>query len=257
MTLIELMVAATVMSLVAVVMGGLVTAVDTARRHVDGLQTATSQGRLAIDRIRDAVGRAGVYRIGTGATIPGVAVVQEGDQSAILVVWTGGRESNFAEQGLFTRRPKASELVIYMPDTNAPEQLVEIVVNGNESEVDFGAAAAQFAMRIGGLINSVSAEKITLCDRLREVSDGAEPVAAIRFAVEATPSTGEINTAVTDSSDWRALPWVSGASTRTSGLRQLLVRIEIQIATLRDAGETSSASLPLFGAAELRYQHYK
>ncbi|MBA3312262.1 MAG: type II secretion system GspH family protein [Planctomycetota bacterium] len=257
MTLIELMIAASVMSLVAVVLGGLVHAVDTARTHVEGMQEASAQGRFAVDRIRAAVERSGTYRIGTGATVAGVAVVWNADQPEILVVWTGGREDSRAHQSPLNRLPRANELIIYAPDPNAPQRLVEIVVPSATGSIDFDDSG--FATRIRQIINSsTSDERVPLCDRVRIATKDSTTVAALRFEIEATPAKELIASTATGTHAWRDLAWHGGVSTNSSGLRRILIRVEIQVLTQGTPGDTTSdVSLPVFGAASRRYVYRK
>ena len=260
MTLVELAVAAAVLSLVAVALGGLVMAVDTARTHVQGLHEATAQGRFAIERIRDAVNRSGTYRIGSGSTVPGVAVLWNDDRPEVLVVWTGGRETSLADASPLARRPRANELVIYTPDPAAPHELCELVVPSATDEVDF--AGSGFESRIRQLISDANAERVPLCDRIRTTSISGTITSTVRFEPEATPSAPQIADTAVGTTDWHALPWAGGISTSSSGLRQILIRIELQLVTLERSGTASgtaseSPSLPLFGAAVRRYQHWK
>lgn len=257
MTLIELTVAVAVMSLVVVVLGGIVTAVDTGRRHVDAMHEATALGRFAVGRVHDAVNRSGTYRIGTNPTVPGVAVVWNSDRPETLVLWTGGRESSLAAQSPLARLPKANELLIITPDPAAPQRLVEVVVPAATDEVDFAGGGA-FATRVRQLIASPGAEKVTLCDRLRVAEVGGAVVSTVRFEREPVPTDDQIAATATGTSAWRDLPWAGGVSTSTAGLRQVAVRVELQIVTLgRPGATTGTASLPVFGSAARRYLHRK
>jgi hypothetical protein len=255
MTLVELTVAVSVMSLVVVVLAGIMTAVDTARRHVEGLHEATALGRFAIGRVHDAVNRTGTYRIGTGATVPGIKVVWTDGRPETLVLWTGGRETSLAEQSPLSRRPRANELVIVTPDPAEPTRLVEIVVPSAADEVDF--TASSFATRVRQLISSANAEKVTLCNRLRVVrspEDAEARLAAVRFEQEATPADEQLAATASGGTAWRALPWAGGISTSTSGLRQVALRVEIQVVSFGSAHVSAEApALPVFGSAVRRY----
>jgi prepilin-type N-terminal cleavage/methylation domain-containing protein len=257
MTLVELMIAASVMSLVAVAMGGLVQAVDTARIYIDGMHESSAQGRFAVDRIRSAVERSGTYRIGSGATVAGIQVVWNDDQPEMLVAWTGGRETSLADQSPLTRLPKANELIIYAPDPDGPHRLVEVVVPAASSEIDF--ADPGFPTRIRQLVaTSTSDERATLCDRVRVALKDSKVTAALRFEMETTPEDTLVASTSTGTSAWRALPWYAGMCSTSSGLRQKLIRIEIQVLTQGTPGDTGSAvSLPLFGAASKRFVYRK
>lgn len=258
MTLVELSVAVAVMSLVTVVLGGLISAVRTTREHVTGVQDATAQGTFVVERIRRAVARSGVYRIGTNPTVAGVAVVwttgSPTDRPETLVVWTGGRDGSLASQSPLSRLPKANELLIYTPDPTAPQRLLEVVVPTATDDVDFSASG--FATRVGQLVASASAEKVVICDRVRLGSTGSGTAAALRFEVEATPASDLLSSVATNTSTWTSLPWAGGACSATSGVRQVAVRIELQVATLAGTS-TDRPSLPIFGSAARRYVFQK
>lgn len=258
MTLVELTVSVAVMSLVAVVLGGLISAVHTGREHVGGVQEATAQGRFAVNRVRDAVARTGVYQIGAGSTVPGIGVVwtpgSPVDRPETLVVWTGGRDASLAGQTL-TRLPKASELLIYAPDPAAPQRLLEFALPTATGDVDFTSAG--FAVLINQLIGSSAAEKVTICDRVRVGSTGSGSAPTVRFEIEAVPSDSQLAATAVNTPAWSALPWVNGSCSSTSGLRQITVRVELQPVTLRRAGTNDGPSLPVFGSAVRRYVHRK
>jgi hypothetical protein len=253
LTLVELMIAASVMSLVAVTLGGLVQAVDTARTYVSGMQMACSQGQFAVARIGSAIERAGTYRIGTGQTVAGLAVIRDAERADILVVWTGGREDSLATKSPLNRLPLASELVIFTPDPDVPQRLVEIADPFATGTVDF--ASPSFATRVRQLISSSTAdERVTLCDRVRVARLGAMTAAALRFGAETTPDDGAVATTTPGTNNWRGLPWYGGVSSSKGGLRHVLVRIELQMLTQGKAGDPENqVAMPVFGAASRRY----
>jgi len=253
MTLVELMVAASVMSLVAVTLGGLVQAVETARTYVNGMQQASSQGQFSTDRITSAVQRAGIYRNGPSSTVVGTAVVWNDDRPEILVAWTGGREQSLAAQGTLNRLPLANEIVIYTPDPDAPHRLVEIVIPSATGTVDF--ASPGFETRIRQLIDdSTAEERVTICDRVRIWLSDNTPVTAVRFEMELTPDDGAVASTAPGSFAWRNLAWYGGISSSSAGLRHVLVRIELQVLTDGTPGDPASEiAMPVFGTASRRY----
>jgi hypothetical protein len=253
MTLVELMVAASVMSLVAVTLGGLVQAVDTARGYINSMQLASFQGQFAIDRVKSAVQRSGTYRLGSSSTVAGVAAIWNSDRPDTLVVWTGGREESLSDQGTLNRLPLANEIAIYTPDPDGAERLVEIVVPSASGTIDF--AASNFETRVRQLIaNSDPDERVTLCDRVRVAANNTDRVAALRFEIEQTPDSGAIATTAPGTVNWRSLQWYGGISSSSAGLRHILVRIEIQVLTDGTPGDPASEiAMPVFGSASRRY----
>jgi hypothetical protein len=223
---------------------------------VEGLHEATALGRFAVGRVHDAVNRSGTYRLGSGATVAGIAVLLTDDRPETLVLWTGGRDASLAEQSPLGRLPRANELVIFTPDPAAPGRLVEIVVPTANDSVDFEGSA--FATRVRQLINASSAEKVTICDRLRVVESGGVAVPAVRFEQDVTPAASQLASATPGTSAWRDLPWAGGVSTTTSGLRQIALRLELQVATLiRPGTSQATPSLPVFGSAVRRFLYRK
>jgi Tfp pilus assembly major pilin PilA len=253
MTLVELMVAASVMSLVAVTLGGLVQAVNTARTYISAMQLASSQGQFTTDRIKSAMQRSGTYRVGSSSTIAGIAVVWNSDRPETLVVWTGGREESLSDQGTLHRLPLANEIVIYTPDPDRAERLVEIVVPSASGTIDF--AASDFETRVRQLIaNSDPDQRVTLCDRVRVAADGTGKIAAIRFEMEQSPDNSAISTTAPGTVNWRSLQWYGGISSSSAGLRHVLVRIEMQVLTDGTPGDPASdIAMPVFGSASRRY----
>jgi hypothetical protein len=261
MTLIELVIAATITSLMSVVLGGLVLAVHTARTHCEGYEEATAQSQAAIDRISYMVSQAGVYRLTGESPVLGVATVAADwggeDIPHILVVWSGGRSGGMADDGVVTRLPKVNELVIYTGDPADPSRFVELMVPGNSSDIDF--ADAGFDAAIEALVASPSAELVLLCDRLRALSLGAPSpmdIGGVRFQVEFTPTDDEIAAETPGTAEWNDLRWAQTLVTGESGVRQATVRIEMQVERQR-AGDGNEAltAIPFFGSASYRYAY--
>jgi prepilin-type N-terminal cleavage/methylation domain-containing protein len=266
-TLIELLIAITITSMLSVVLGGLVMAVQSAREHTEGLEEATAQAQAALERIKYMVSQAGVYEIDSSPTALGLAVVSREWSTyslpQILVVWSGGREGGMADAGTQTRLPVVNELVIYTYDPDDPQRLVELVVEDDSSDIDFTAAG--FADTVLALIESESAEKLLLCDRLRRsVLAGAVPfsdpgVGHVFFEIETLPSDDSIAAATPGTSDWNGLLWSQGVVSSDSGMRQATLRMEVQVEPHRyevSGAEDSPIAIPFFGSASYRYVYH-
>lgn len=258
LTLAELLMAMTVTSILTVVLGGLVLAVQMARQHAEGLDAATSQAQAATDRIRFMVSHAGVYRDGGQPTMLGLAVVTQswntGDVPDILVVWSGGRNGGLAAAGTQNRLPRVNELVLYAPDPATSGRLVEIVVPTDSSTIDF--RAADFDSRVRGLLVSADAETTRLCDRVRVAEAGGSSTTAVRFDLRLTPGDDALASVSPQSEAWLALGWAQGIASAGQGLRQATVRIEIQLERTESRGaqvDSRMSSLPFFGSASRRY----
>jgi hypothetical protein len=265
-TLVELLIAVTITTCLSVVFGGIITAVHSAREHSEGLEEATAQAQVSLERMRYLVSHAGTYRTAGQPTTVGLAVVTRRwsivDLPEVLVVWCGGRNGGMAQAGLQTRRPRIHELVIFAPDPDNPARLVEVMLPGNSSEIDF--RAANFNATILGLLSSASAEKVLLCDRLRVSSlsafagFSAAQAGNARFELTQTPSDSALSSTSPGTSAWTALPWAQGIASSSSGLRQATLRIELQVEPRsRPAAGTAATSIaiPFFGSASYRYAY--
>ncbi|GAB4140134.1 MAG: hypothetical protein Tsb009_09340 [Planctomycetaceae bacterium] len=251
--------ATAVTSFIAVILGGLMIAVQTTREHSEGLQAATSQTQASLDRIRYMVSHAGVYRLDGEPTVAGIAVVfqQSGTSSVpnILVVWSGGRDGGMADAGLQTRLPLISELVIYTTDPRNPEQLLEITVPGNNNSIDFQDSS--FDSTIRQIIQSGNVDKTLLCDRIHVVQlpNSIAQIGAVRFDLQRTPSDAELVGVMPQTSTWLELPWAESIASSDRGLRQLTIFMELQL-DVANLGFSNSLMKPFWGSASYRYVYH-
>lgn len=260
LTLAEIVMAMMITSLLAIVMGGVTSAVQTAREHVEGVEEATMQAEAAIERIRYMVSNVGTYEITGQPVTAGIAVVNRTANLAlvpdVLVIWSGGRNGNMAAEGLQTALPKVNELVMYLPDPDSPDTLVEVVIPANSTPIDFRAAG--FESTIQTLLISGGLDKAPLSKRLRTVDLGGSLWGLAWFDVTQTPNESAL--AVTPgTSEWNELPWAQGIVSSTSGCRQLTVRVELQLQTRTydiSGVDSSATSIPFFGSASYRYEYH-
>lgn len=172
MTLPELLVSLTILSMMSVVLAGMSNAVNSAWSYTKGIEDTDLQARAAIERIEYMVSQTGVYGLAGQPTRIGMAVVQRpvGSNQVpdVLVLWTGGRSGGMAANGVQRRLPTVSELLIYTCDASSPGQLIEVAFPGQSAAFDF--AASDLATTVANLLASNGAEKIPLCDRLRVTS---------------------------------------------------------------------------------------
>ncbi len=262
-TLVELMMGMTITAMLAVVLGGLINAVQTASDHTKGQQTANTQGRVAIERVKYMVSQAGVYQLSGQPTRHGIEVVNHNisviDFPDVLVVWSGGRGGGMVEAGVLNRLPQVNELVIFAADPTDPERLVEITIPSDSSGIDFDDS--DFSDDILTLISSIDAEMVLLCDRIRATRFSKwrarlPDLANIRFELSVTPSDDEIAAAVPGSDDWNGLMWAQGIVSGDSGMRQVTLRTEFQVQPNENIpADTylSSIAIPNFGSASYRY----
>ena len=265
LTLVELTMALTITSMLSVVMGGLVLAVQTAWEHTTGLEDAEVQARAALARIKYMVSQAGTYQQAGQSTWLGLAVIphKAGNEELpdVLVVWSGGRDGGLSTADIQTRLPRIDELVIYAPAVDKPGHLVEVAIPSDTRDIDFDAIG--FDELILALLESPQAEAALLCDRLR-VINLADPAsltnrltAGIRFDLDQTPNNTVLAGVIPGGTDWYDLPWPQGLVSSESGIRQATLRIELQLQGREPGTATgqSSISLPFFGSASVRYAY--
>jgi hypothetical protein len=170
MTLAELLVSLTILSMMSVVLAGMSNAVNSAWLYTKGVEDTDLQARAAIERIEFMVSQTGVYDLVGQPTRVGMAVVPRpvGTNSIpdVLVLWTGGRSGGMSANGVLNRLPIVGELLIYTWDSKRPNQLLEVAFPGQTASFDF--AASDLATTVSNLLNSATAEKISLCDQLRQ-----------------------------------------------------------------------------------------
>ena len=266
LTLVELLMAMGISSILVVALGGIVTATQSAWKHTQGIEDSQAQITATFDRIKMMVSQAGIYQVSGQPPQVGLAVVTNSwnsiDIANTLVVWTGGRNGGISDQGVLTRLPKISELLIYTSDPDDTHNLIEIALPGVDSSIDFNSSS--FNSSIRSAIKSSNAESALLSNRIKSsqfILSGnpwGSPVGNIRFEIVKTPSDSSLGSVSPGTSGWMNLPWPQGTTSSTSGLRLVTINYEIQFETaertfLNDVN--SPTALPFFGSSS-RYYAY-
>jgi prepilin-type N-terminal cleavage/methylation domain-containing protein len=259
LTLLELLVAMSIMAMVVVSLGTLANGVQQGFDYTEGHSTATQHARVALERIARSVREAQANE-----QFPGALVVPEkvGTWSFpdVLVVWhPAGTAAN--PEGL----PLVRELLIYCPSLSTPNRLVEITMSSDAQPVPAVSQTAQWAALIGVIRRSPQRKEVTLTELMRtaalNLSSGELPRGAVRFVVRLTPS--EAQWAAYRSGGpptWDNLAWVQGIYGSQTGLRQTWLRIELQLlpgkaALTRDT--TGQSAIPFLGSAALYYELHR
>lgn len=293
MTLAELLISMTILSMMSVVLAGMSNAVNSAWSYTKGVEETDLQARAALERISFMVSQTGTYKVAGQPTRLGMAVVTRpvGKYSLpdMLVLWTGGRSGGMAANGVQSRLPAVSELLIYSWAASDPSQLIEAAFPGQTAAFDF--TASDLTTQVTNLLASKTAELIPLCERLRvsSVSDtgtsasspsapvgppspygpslptsqpsSASPsngtaldVGNIRFTLALTPSDSDLAAAAPQTTAWTQLNWPQGSFGNRSGMRQASLQMELQVEPdgIVRASDTVSA-IPFFSSASLRY----
>ncbi|MBN2477606.1 MAG: hypothetical protein JXB62_23565 [Pirellulales bacterium] len=267
MTLLELLIAMTIMVMVVGTMGTLARGVQQGYQYAEGHGVATQHARVALDRI------AGMVREAMGnETFPGAIVLSREVGPwrfpDTLVVWhPDGAAADPA--GV----PRYNELVIYCPHPAHPNQLIEITdtrtdaLDSNPASWPAEIEAIRTARTSGGPSGTSDGQVVTLTKWLRESSlldpdtSTLQAFGAVRFETRLLPSADQWDAydAETDAAQkaqlWEAMPWVQGICGVRTGLRQVWVRMELQL--MPGEGSTDGAdvrAIPFLGSAALFYE---
>jgi len=253
MTLLELLIAMSIMVMVVGTLGALARGVQQSYEYADGHCQAAQHARVVLDRIARTVREAAANE-----EFPGLLVVPDAggpnEFPEALVVWhPDGSPAN--PDG----RPLMSELVVFCPDDSQPNRLLELSVPGDNRQApavddSTGWRSEIDAMRLGG-------ERIQLTDLLRTCSINNLPSTAVRGAVRfqsrLRPSEDEWDDYRDGKLDFDELSWAQGLYGSRTGLRQVSLNIELQLMPGKDHAAMEAEAypaIPFFGSASLYYE---
>jgi len=254
MTLLELLIAISIMAMVVGTLGALARGVQEGYTYTEGHGTATQHARVVLERISATVREAT-----TSPEFPGVLVVSEEDGGwefpDTLVIWhPDGPPADPA--GL----PRYNELVMYCPGPALPNRLVEMTVPGDTRTVPPPESTSQWETEIEAIKSGSRRRTVMLTDLLRtgRVEEGAlgSLRGAARFAVRLRPSQEEWQAFKDGEIDFDDLAWVQGIYGSQTGLRQVWVRAELQLMPGDQAAADSASAtpVPVLGSAALYYE---
>jgi prepilin-type N-terminal cleavage/methylation domain-containing protein len=254
LTLIELLIATSIIAMAALAMGSLARATQISASYVEGSLTATQHARVTQERINRAIVSASASE-----AFPGAAVFAEsvsGDRFPdTLVVWQPAAGATAADP---TGLPRFSELVVYCPNPNAPHELLEITARNDHRTVPALANTSQWMTELSLLKTGNGSQKVVLTDMLRtaQLSSTAQPRGCVRFESLVRPSTSDVTAFRTGSVAWNALPWPQHWYGATTGMRQTWIRYELQLLPhARSGGPAADLQvLPFLGSATLYYE---
>lgn len=256
-TLIELLIAVSIMSMMIGALGAMARAVQLGAEYSEGHGLATQHARVAMERITRAVQQATANEWYPGAyhfeaqygtwTFPDTLVVWRPEGTAA------------APSGA----PLLRELVIFCPNPSKPNELLEITAASTETaSLESPQNATALKAQIEAIKNSASSKRVLLTPLLRTervtgLSGGDRTLAAVRFETAITPTADQWLQYQSGNVDWDELPWVQGIYGRWTGMRQTRVRIELQLMP-GEAWLTADAdgqqAIPFLGAAALHYE---
>ncbi|MGC3971067.1 MAG: prepilin-type N-terminal cleavage/methylation domain-containing protein [Pirellulales bacterium] len=258
LTLLELVLAMTVSTILVAALSVLASATRQTADFSAGQASALQHGRVVLDRISRFVN--GAYAT---ETYPGVVVVDETVSSNrypdTLVIWNpaNGVPSNVAGP------PLVRELVIIAPDPNDPKRLVEFTAPTDARTVQLNDASLNTSSGrtfITSIKTASTTTKTLLTPLLRTAAtttNGNTLRAAVRFECELHPTAAEITSFRNNSLAWEDLPWPQGIFSSSTGMRQVWLRTELQLVskdyTAAGTLPADAVGLPFLGSATLYY----
>ncbi len=254
MTLMELLIASSIMAMAVVAITSLGSATQSAASYSNGHNEVVEQARMIAARIKRTV---------EGATasdeFPGFIVIattlagQRFPDS--LIVWRPEGDA-VAPDGL----PRANELVIYTPHPLFPNTLVEITLPGDVQIVPDVSDKASWKSQLLSAQLSPSSKQVVLTRQMRvcttteeNIPGGSNPNrrGVIRFESRLRPSAEEWTFYEAATLNWDEMAWVQDIHSAETGLRQAWLRFEFQLIPDDVVG---GESVPFFGSAALYHE---
>jgi type II secretory pathway pseudopilin PulG len=259
-TMLELLLAITIMTMLAAALGGMASGVYRTNEYSEGYGLATQHARVALERIRRAVSEASANELFPGAIVLSDTVGGY-DFPDTLVVWNPTSDPLDENAG-----PRMNEIIVFCTNPSAPNELWEITQPTSTATVPTATDIAGWKTAVSGLKNSSTANKVVVTDLLRiaEVSEVAANTTGrrrgcLRFERRVLPSEADWTAylaASNEAATWTALPWAQTIYGTKTGLRQTWVRIEMQlmpgVVVAHDVDAMPAA--PFFGSAALYYE---
>lgn len=250
LTLTELLIASTVMTMIAGGMGTLVMTVHATNEYCRGQSLAAQHARVATDRMQRAIRGATASDDFPGCLVV-AAEVGAWDFPDALVVWSP-IGTPVDKNGL----PRVKELCLFCTDPNAPNRLLEIRAPANNAIVPVATDQTAWRNLVETLRTSLSVERTELTDRLRTASVQAgmstNVRGCIRFNLLMGPSLEEWADYRADSLEWDELSWPLDLYSSRRGMRRVVCQYELQLQP--GDSEAAQPAIPFFGSAFLSYE---
>ena len=256
LTLAELLIASTIMLMIATAVGMLASAVHSTNDYCNGYTVSAQHARVALSRIERAL----EYAVAS-EQFPGCHIVgeQAGGQTlpSTLIVWnpTGAAANP-------TGLPLVSEIVVFSPDPAHPNRLLEIRMPSVNSSVPALSDSSGWRTLIDQFRTGSSTTKALLTDRLRtapitgDYSDSLSPSdlrGLVRFRRLMTPSAEQWTEYRNGTRTWQNVDWPLNSYRLTSGTRAVACQTELQIVpgSMRSAAITA---IPFYGSTLINYE---
>lgn len=258
LTLLELMIA---MSVSTILVGALAVLASATRQTSDynsGQSAAVQHARVVHDRLQRFVGEAYATE-----TYPGVVVVDETVNSNrycdTVVIWhPSGAPTNAAGP------PLVKELIIIGPDPNDPKRLMEFTAPTDTRTIQLNDASLNTTAGrtlISSIKTASTTIKTLLTPLVRTASTGTSGSnatrAAVRFECELHPTAAEMTSYRGGSLAWEDIAWPQGWFSTSCGMRQVWLRSELQLVSEEYNADgtlpTTAIGLPFLGSATNYY----
>lgn len=256
LSLTELLVASTIMVLIAGGMGSLAMTAHSANSYSHGRIVAAQHARVALDRIEQTIDKAVASEQFPVCLIVTEQVGSE-ELPQTLVVWS---PANSAVDP--TGMPRVSELVIFAPDPSQPGRLVEFRSPSDASIAPATSNTSAWRTLIDGIKASLASERIVITDRLRTAPlsgawspslTASELRGVVRFRRVMTPTEQQWSQYKLGTRSWSAVDWPLDSFRTTSGTRAVACQTELQIVS-GDMAHAAATAVPFFGSALRTYE---
>ncbi len=256
LTLLELLIASSIMAIMAGVLGALALSVQMQSEHSQGHGEAVQHARVVIDRLQRLMNEATANEQFPGFYIQSEKVGPYWYPDTI-VIWHPETVA-LDPQGL----PRWNEVIIICPDDESPNVLLEITDPTNTATVPATSNASAWSSALSSIRQSNAVERVELTPLLRTASTtlGAANTnerAAVRFDLRLRPDDAEWADYKAGNRSWNNLPWVQGIRGTKAGLRQSWCRIELQMVPGVDSpadDPSGQKALTFFGSAAVYYE---
>jgi prepilin-type N-terminal cleavage/methylation domain-containing protein len=253
LTLVELLIATAILALMVAALGALTQAVKVSSEYTLGRTTATQHGRVALSRITAAVSTCYANESFPGAVVF-AGVNGSYDYPDTLVVWRPASSTPANAGGL----PLFSEIVVFCPNPNSPNELLEIKAPSDTRAVPALTNTASWNSELTNLKSGTASQKVLLTDLVRTAvpTGGSSPRAAIRFYVNLRPSASQWASFRAGTVAFNDVPWVQTVYGSQTGLRQTWVSSELQLMPSSTDSRAATVAIPFFGSVA-RYWNLK
>lgn len=256
LTLVELLIATAIMGILAVVLSGLATAVNQSWKYTEGHGLANQHSRVAIERITRAVRGATTAEDYPGFVVASETVAAWRFPDTLIVWYPDGSPVN--PDG----PPLVSECVMFCPDPDNPNLLLEITAPSDNATVPPFAevSAGTWNSEIAAIKSSSSSRRVVLSNLVRTGTvsgTGGGERGAIRFEQVLRPSESEWADYETASLAWEDMSWPLGMYGSQTGVRYTWLRCELQLMPGKVAAAEDTQgqqALPFFGSAGLYFK---